>query len=48
MYLILAYYFNQSELAHIVKEAENIGLEAVVECSVENELPRTLAIKNAK
>jgi len=42
--LILAYYFNQTELAKIVIEAENIGLEAVVECSVENELSRALAI----
>ena len=42
--LILAYYFNQPELAEIVTEAKNIGLEAVVECSVENELPRALSI----
>jgi len=42
--LILAYYFNQTELEKIVTEADNIGLEAVVECSVENELPRALAI----
>ena len=42
--LILAYYFNQTELENIVTEAEKIGLEAVVECSVENELPRALAI----
>ena len=42
--LILAYYFNQTELKKIVTEAQNIGLEAVVECSVENELPRALAI----
>ena len=42
--LILAYYFQKKELGKIVKEAENIGLEAVVECSVENELPRALAI----
>ena len=42
--LILAYYFNQTELGKIVTEAENIGLEAVVECSVENELSRALAI----
>jgi len=42
--LILAYYFNQTELEIIVTEAENIGLEAVVECSVENELPRALAV----
>ena len=42
--LILAYYFHQEELAKIVTEAKNIGLEAVVECSVENELPKALAI----
>ena len=42
--LILAYYFNQTELAEIVREAKNIGLEAVVECSVENELSRALSI----
>ena len=42
--LILAYYFDQSELAKIVLEAEKIGIEAVVECSLENELPRALAI----
>ena len=42
--LILAYYFQKKELGKIVKEAENIGLEAVVECSVENELPRALSI----
>ena len=42
--LILAYYFQQTELAKIVTEAKNIGLEAVVECSVENELPRALAV----
>ena len=42
--LILAYYYNQTELEKIVIEAKNIGLEAVVECSVENELPRALAI----
>ena len=42
--LILTHYFHQTELAKIVKEAENFGLEAVVECSVENELPRALAI----
>ena len=42
--LILAYYFNQTELEKIVTEAEIFGLEAVVECSVENELPRALAI----
>ncbi|MBS1254966.1 MAG: Indole-3-glycerol phosphate synthase [Deltaproteobacteria bacterium] len=40
--LILAYYFKQKELGKIIAEAKNIGLEAVVECSVENELPRAL------
>ena len=42
--LILAYYFQQTELAKIITEAKNTGLEAVVECSVENELPRALAV----
>ena len=42
--LILAYYFSQTELSKIIKEAENIGLDAVVECSVENELPKTLDV----
>mgnify|MGYP001220598326 CR=1 FL=1 len=42
--LILAYYFHQFELSKIVSEAKNIGLEAVVECSVENELSRALSI----
>ncbi|GIT71565.1 MAG: hypothetical protein Ct9H300mP28_13790 [Pseudomonadota bacterium] len=32
--LILAYFFQQTELAKIVTEAKNIGLEAVVECSL--------------
>ena len=45
--LILAYYFNQTELAEIVTEAKNIGLEAVVECSIEHELPRALSINPA-
>ena len=42
--LILAYYFQQTELSKIMTEAKTIGLEAVVECSLENELPRALAI----
>ena len=42
--LILAYYFNQTELSKIVTEAEDIGLNAVVECSVENELPKVLGV----
>ncbi len=42
--LILAYYFQQAELAKIIAEAKTIGLEAVVECSLETELPRALAV----
>ena len=42
--LILAYYFQQAELAKIITEAKTIGLEAVVECSLETELPRALAV----
>ena len=42
--LILAYYFQEAELAKIIAEAKTIGLEAVVECSLENELPRVLAV----
>ena len=42
--LILAYYFNQTELSKIVTEAEDIGLNAVVEWSVENELPKVLGV----
>ena len=42
--LILTYYFQQAELAKIIAEAKTIGLEAVVECSLENELPRALAV----
>jgi len=38
------YYFQQAELAKIIAEAKKIGLEAVVECSLENELPRALAV----
>ncbi len=40
--LILAYYFSASELQEIVAQAEAWGLDAVVECSLEEELPRTL------
>ena len=42
--LILAYYFQENELCQIVDEAKEIGLEAVVECSLEDELPRALAV----
>ncbi len=42
--LILTYYFQQEELRKIIATAKTIGLEAVVECSLENELPRALAV----
>ena len=42
--LILTYYFQQAELRKIIATAKTIGLEAVVECSLENELPRALAV----
>ncbi|MBC8258136.1 MAG: indole-3-glycerol phosphate synthase [SAR324 cluster bacterium] len=42
--LILAYYFQEKELHQIVEETKRIGLEAVVECSLVNELPRALAV----
>jgi indole-3-glycerol phosphate synthase len=42
--LILSYYFTQSELAKIIDAAHRVGVEAVVECSLEDELPRTLAV----
>ena len=37
--LILAYYFQETELLQIIDETRKFGLEAVVECSLENELP---------
>ena len=43
--LILAYYFSEAELAAIIEAALAIGIEPVVECSLEDELPRTLAVK---
>jgi len=42
--LILAYYFKELELSRIINEAKKIGLEAVVECSVEDELPRAISL----
>lgn len=42
--LILAYYFDEAGLAAIVDAALEIGIEPVVECSLEDELPRTLAV----
>ena len=42
--LILAYYFQQAELCEIINEVKKIGLEAVIECSLENELSRVLEV----
>ena len=42
--LILAYYFQQAELSEIINEVKTIGLEAVIECSLENELSRVLEV----
>jgi len=42
--LILAYYFQELELSKIINEANKIGLETVVECSVEEELPRVIGL----
>ena len=42
--LILAYYFQETELRQIIDETRKFGFEAVVECSLENELPRVLAV----
>lgn len=42
--LILAYYFKEQELREIIEEARKIGLEAVVECSTENELSMVLSV----
>ena len=42
--LILAYYFQTLELSKIINEAKKIGLEAVVECSVEDELQRVIKL----
>ena len=42
--LILAYYFQQAELRKIIAAAKKVGLEVVLECSLENELPRALAV----
>ncbi|MGK5092708.1 indole-3-glycerol phosphate synthase TrpC [Deltaproteobacteria bacterium TL4] len=40
--LILAYYFNEYELEQILEDTREIGLEAVVECSLEAELTPVL------
>ena len=42
--LIMAYYFQQTKLYEIINEVKTIGLEAVIECSLENELSRVLEV----
>ena len=42
--LILAYYFSEMELRQMITECKHIGLEPVVECSLEEELPRVLSV----
>lgn len=42
--LILAYYFQEAELQKIVAQARKVGVEAVVECSLPEELPRALQV----
>ena len=42
--LILAYYFDEKELRQIVLDCKRIGLEPVVECSLEKELPCALSV----
>ncbi|MBF0280261.1 MAG: indole-3-glycerol-phosphate synthase [SAR324 cluster bacterium] len=42
--LILVYYYQEAELKTIIEKTEEIGLEAVVECSLPEELPRALRV----
>ena len=42
--IILAYYFDEKELRQIILDCKHIGLEPVVECSLEKELPRALSV----
>ena len=42
--LILVYYFNEEELRQMVMKCKSIGLEPVVECSLEHELPLALSV----
>ena len=41
--LILAYYFNDNELSEIIQQTERLKMEAVVECSLFEEVPRVMA-----
>ncbi|MBF0236497.1 MAG: indole-3-glycerol-phosphate synthase [SAR324 cluster bacterium] len=42
--LILVYYFNESALKTMIKTCHDLGMDAVVECSLESELPRALSV----
>ncbi len=42
--LILVYYFQETELRSILEHSREIGLQAVVECSLEEEIPRALNV----
>lgn len=42
--LILVYYFQEKELRRMLEFAKKIGVEAVVECSLPEELPRALKV----
>ena len=42
--LILVYYFQETELRSILEHSREIGLQAVVECSLEEEIPRALDV----
>ncbi len=42
--LILVYYFQETELKSILEHSREIGLQAVVECSLEEEIPRALDV----
>ena len=42
--LILAYYFHEPGLSQIISEAKKIGLDPVVECSLEEELKKVISV----
>lgn len=42
--LLLSYYFTESELNSMIEHCVLIGLEPVVECSLEEEIPKTLRV----
>ena len=42
--LILVYYFQKAELKRMLEQTKRVGVEAVVECSLPEELPRALEV----